>query len=1266
MPYLNCNFKISFLLLLAFLVSSCTLDARFSNLSSNTLDSDKPIQDPIFGAPSKPTGFIALATSTSTINLSWTSNNGAETKYRIAYAQGKLPPADCNSGMLIDQDLITGLNYGLTGLLANTRYTFRVCAINPSKSELISTGITATATTYKVPPPNPSGLSIIVHSSTGVTLTWNSGGGTTSGFRIAYQTGPVAPANCASGTQVSEYLVSGTSWYVNDLTAATQYSFRVCAVNSNPVPDVSTGITASTTTLGAPPPNPTGLTATVNTTSQITLSWTSGGGSTDGYVISYYAGPTAPANCYVGTVISAPQISGTSKAIGSLIASTNYSFRLCSVNADGSISAGVTITKSTFAGGQTLPGSVIPVSGTSVVTEVGTSEAKFMAKYIGGAALSSFTIVLNSGSTAPANCTSVGNVSNLSTSGFGAATYEESYTILAGLSPSTQYTGIICGFANSSYSTPTTFTFTTLSSQSSSANSYGEVSNLFVRSGFGGSSAEIWANNGTTLEDTFYYISYAAGTSPPPLYCQGATSFGSNSFWYHFSQTYELTTVYGGFSAGQTYTFRVCSSPLSEYSMNLNDRSQGVTYTWVAPSGSTPPSPVINQTTVSYNSVIFDISANIALTDEIWVFKEEGGTAGTACNGSPTEEKVMGANTIVTAANLKSNTLYTFTVCALGFNFLPSPQVVVQRTTNVGPSAPPDPIGFVITPLTQKSVRIDYGSAGGSTAGLKLLWNSTGVLPSDCSVASTGYMNLPSASMQATVNNLTPGLTYAFRLCAANSNIPINYSPGVTGTVTLGPTPPSDVVGLKVTSKTNSEISFEWSSSDATAVSFIATYLTDGIPADCSSGTVIPQSGDNKNSRTISGLSNGTYIGIRVCALNASTPASVSAGVALDAATNLSTTAEVISAVKMSSGRLLSFSFAGDSNGDGKDDLVFSGDNTSNIKIISGTATGSGYSSIRTFSTPGNYRYYGDYNKDGYEDLLLGKTSSVEIISGKDGSVLMSRDGVIVSDSFGQTTDPIGDLDSDGVIDFISTASTTRNATGSVGAIYAISAKSGVILWSYLGSTASEKLGTSAAVIDDINGDGHKDVIVGGPGYDGPAGVGSGRVVILSGINGNVVYTFNGETAASAFGTSVAALGDLLGTGDVVIGIGAPQHTGTAGTSSGKSYVYNAVSHSLIYSSEGTSANSLYGTLVSTIGDYDDDGRLDYAISAPGLYNQSGAVQFRSGVNNSILESLTGTLNFGSTLGLVGDFDHDGKPDIGIGTQNLLYIIKSRTTPVPP
>lgn len=99
--------------------------------------------------------------------------------------------------------------------------------------------------TNNLPPPNPTGLTLSANGTNNISLRWNSGLGSTVGFRLAYKEGTAAPSDCSDSTALT---VSNTTGSVAGLTRARQYSFRVCALNGNTTPDISSGITLTTGT----------------------------------------------------------------------------------------------------------------------------------------------------------------------------------------------------------------------------------------------------------------------------------------------------------------------------------------------------------------------------------------------------------------------------------------------------------------------------------------------------------------------------------------------------------------------------------------------------------------------------------------------------------------------------------------------------------------------------------------------------------------------------------------------------------------------------------------------------------------------------------------------------------------------------------------------------------------------------------------------------------------------------------------------------------
>jgi hypothetical protein len=151
-----------------------------------------------------------------------------------------------------------------------------------------------------------------------------------------------------------------------------------------------------------------------------------------------------------------------------------------------------------------------------------------------------------------------------------------------------------------------------------------------------------------------------------------------------------------------------------------------------------------------------------------------------------------------------------------------------------------------------------------------------------------------------------------------------------------------------------------------------------------------------------------------------------------------------------------------------------------------------------------------------------------------------------------------------------------------------------------------------------------------------------------------------GENIASAgdhTGMSVAILGDCDGDGIDDWIVGAP-NDGDGGVDSGTAYVLTGGYYSnILYEIHGGAGQNL-GTCVCSVGDWDKDGRGDFAVSAPGYdtivpFSQDrGIVRVYSGKTGAVLFSVTGPktgARLGEALAGGGDVTADGWPDLMVG-----------------
>lgn len=261
----------------------------------------------------------------------------------------------------------------------------------------------------------------------------------------------------------------------------------------------------------------------------------------------------------------------------------------------------------------------------------------------------------------------------------------------------------------------------------------------------------------------------------------------------------------------------------------------------------------------------------------------------------------------------------------------------------------------------------------------------------------------------------------------------------------------------------------------------------------------------------------------------------------------------------------------GDLDGDGQADFAVSSaapaaDRYAGRVFIYSGATGA---LIREIPSPADAEYFGtalaavgDLNGDGKMELLVGAGQQTGadagavvgpgrayVYSGADGSLLYAKSGVAVGDVFGQAVAAAGDINGDGVPDFV-VGARYADPYGRVdaGSVYVYSGADGSQLASYHGETAGDMFGSSLASAGDLNGDGIADLVVGA--YGGGGATRPGAIYVLSGKDGSVLYKRVGEGAGASLGFSAAAA-DVSGDGNLDLLVGS--HALNAGV--GRAYV---------------------------------------------------------------------------------------------------------------
>ncbi len=339
---------------------------------------------------------------------------------------------------------------------------------------------------------------------------------------------------------------------------------------------------------------------------------------------------------------------------------------------------------------------------------------------------------------------------------------------------------------------------------------------------------------------------------------------------------------------------------------------------------------------------------------------------------------------------------------------------------------------------------------------------------------------------------------------------------------------------------------------------------------------------------------------------------------------------------------------AGDFNGDGFDDVIIGSTidipygHNSRVFIFFGSKNPPANLSFKdadvSIYSEDIYSYFGnavssagDFNKDGFDDVIIGSENSQH-----NGCAFI----------FFGSSEPTPEI-------YVSDAD--------------------VIIH---GESRSDDFGVSVSYAGDFNADGFDDVIIGTQVFEetnkmGYAALVLGRINPSLNINAeDYDVRFNASVIGDYFGYHVSNAGDFNNDGfdDVVIGA---ENTKDFGNHSGSIFVYFGSSNpSRIIETDGADMkiigekeDMVFGKYVSTAGDYNNDGFDDLAVSTmtDDLGARIGCIFMYYGKKNPDKVNISSIVNvkfngelssgFGEPVSTAGDYNLDGIDDLLIGAR---------------
>ena len=311
----------------------------------------------------------------------------------------------------------------------------------------------------------------------------------------------------------------------------------------------------------------------------------------------------------------------------------------------------------------------------------------------------------------------------------------------------------------------------------------------------------------------------------------------------------------------------------------------------------------------------------------------------------------------------------------------------------------------------------------------------------------------------------------------------------------------------------------------------------------------------------------------------------------------------------------------------------------------------------------------GDVDGDGVHDVITSapfltldstaqasasnaRVGRVYVYSGATGKELRRHTGV-GPELLGLAVAGVGDLDGDGHADYAAAGPLTNDPI-TPGSVQVWSGKTGEVLLHIKGSVVGGGFGRLVEGLEDLNGDGCPDLLIGSFQARG----GAGEVTLHSGRDGAVLQTLVGENAGDNFGSAIAS----GGAGDQRLLVVGAMNAGARQAGRVVVYKWNPEAGSDSkgaigafeehFRAEAEASHLNYGQFFASVpGDLNGDGMVDVYTVDFTAGNGAGQVRALSGVDGALLWKRDGGAGEGLGIGnaIAGDVNGDGCADLVTG-----------------